>query len=1380
VHLIMYKTGAIPPDATRPAGGGIHGTAAGGAAAGGLGFSTIAFGGGAAAGGGGAAFGSAHAEYDCAVAAARAPCGSVCFEVDHLQQGAGFEFAGEHRGDYEPVLTYNYVGPGLGSYHHKTIEAVRCRTAFIIFMILLVVGGIVGAFLVLFQSQVGLTIVTPGYSILVPTAILVLIALIVSYPLFYQFALLPGSGNIPGPQTVGSLFPTLVILLVGIVGAMLVLFQLQVIPSPLTTPASTGGSILLLIVLVALAPVIAVLSICNTPGSSHQPGSAGYDSETHRRHSVGTVFSMLLVLLAGIIGLIFVIFQLSDQDNFSSQKAPYPNDGFIALVSFILAAILLNFIALFQFPSFPGSSQASSSTDKNSHEHEMHRRETICILFTNLVSLTVTVATAFVLFQSEVAPAPLTLAAIVLAIENLVTGLIVLFQFIQIVKSGLPGYEFETHNFRTLGLVFLIILDLLALAVTVFELFQFNVVPAPITLTAILLSLIASAITLAVLYHLKSIISSESNTPDTGKPNNDHYRCQTVVIVLLFVVTVAAIVTAVFVLSQFKVIPTVLPSASVIVAALVVLFALCQCLAGPFSNNSSSRPYVLPGCSIVSLVFFVIFVVFIVIIVFFQYQIRPTPLVTTSKPYFGSGYDCETGYWNWQAAWSQAQQQYCCAKLGRACPTTEPFNCLAVPGNLETSWSTEKQVWCCSNYGRGCPVPITEPYNCHLGVVATWTEPKKAWCCGNYNIGCRTTSAEPYDCSAGLATWQSGWSESKKVWCCSRYSVGCQTSLPYNCNSGYDNWQTVWSYRQKAWCCAYTGRGCPVVTTLPYDCSAGYNNWQAGWSDQKKQWCCARTGQGCPETTTARSLPFDCFSGYENWQALWSSTKQRWCCAYVNRACPLTTSIATLPYDCYAGYSNSAIEWSDSKKEWCCLHTQRGCPTTRSTTLLPYDCYAGYNGWQYSWTEDKKGWCCQHFQRGCPTTQLTTLLPYNCYEGYSNWQYSWSIAKKSWCCVRYQRGCPETQSTTLQPYDCYAGYNNWQLSWSNAKKEWCCLRYQRGCPTTQSTTLFPFNCMVAYDTWQFSWTLDKKDWCCAHFSRGCPVTTSKPFDCSAGIQTWELGWSKEKKDWCCSHQDIGCPPPPGDGDCKIWGDPHFITFDKAQFVFYRSGDFWIIKSPSVSIQGRFQNTDWTKQNDLTDFSSMTGMVISGAFIGNHKIQIQSFDKGGITCDGQAILTQFGTANCFGVKLEYSDQGQLIDAAMGILPRRVVLLTLPLGIKIEVNRFPNFMNALITSPRLNGLDGLCGNFNGFEKDDRGRYAARRFGDGVAKNELLFPDSIPVHFPLAHINPKKCSPQRQQEAIDLCKPKMTSSPGWTFAECMGDVCQQLADASGEKEG
>jgi len=210
-------------------------------------------------------------------------------------------------------------------------------------------------------------------------------------------------------------------------------------------------------------------------------------------------------------------------------------------------------------------------------------------------------------------------------------------------------------------------------------------------------------------------------------------------------------------------------------------------------------------------------------------------------------YDCESGFMNWESAWSPAQQEYCCTTMGRGCTTTQPatfepvptqpptppptmpptppptppptaprpiappapsgpvdpFNCAVDP---ENTWKADKQAWCCRIHHRGCPQPIAPPVPLPMPVPMP-VLPQPA------------PPADPYNCADGFSNWQAGWSVGKKEWCCRVHGKGCPNS----------------------------GGGCaPVGTTSPpYDCNAGFANWQQGWSVAKKAWCCTNAGKGC-------------------------------------------------------------------------------------------------------------------------------------------------------------------------------------------------------------------------------------------------------------------------------------------------------------------------------------------------------------------------------------------------------------------------------------------------------------------------------------------------------------------------------------------------------
>lgn len=601
------------------------------------------------------------------------------------------------------------------------------------------------------------------------------------------------------------------------------------------------------------------------------------------------------------------------------------------------------------------------------------------------------------------------------------------------------------------------------------------------------------------------------------------------------------------------------------------------------------------------------------------------------------------------------------------------------------------------------------PYDCQAGFwnwQKGWSASKKDWCCTNSNRGCATT--EPFDCDAAFSNWKAAWSEGKKTYCCARYSRGCPpttTDVPYHCHLGH---MAYWSLDKKAYCCDHYSIGCaPETTSAPYDCKAGYSNWEAGWSVGKKAWCCQRFNLGCPTTE-----PYEC-TFVANWVDAWSLRQQAYCCKNHQRGCTTTTS---LPFDCDAGYSNWAAGWSVAKQVWCCSHTGKACFTT---TSLPFDCSAGLGNWKNAWSNLKKAWCCQHVHQGCEVTTTKSSLPYDCNAGYSNWQ-GWSINKKAWCCNMVSKGCPPT--TTSAPYDCVAGYQNWELGWSTSKKHWCCAFHNKACDA---------------------------------------------FDCQEGLANWATAWGDVKKAWCCEKYKKGCKVLE-EKACVLWGDPHVKTFDSSRSVFYSEGDFWIVKSPKVSIQGRFQATDWTKANDHTDYSSMTGLIVGGPFMLGHTIQVDSME-GKITCNGVEILSNFGQDTCGPAIITFDSQGALVDSAMAFLPHKVVHMKLPLRILVQANRWPNFMNAKVTMTKQEAQDGVCGNFNGNALDDQGKNLHQRYGHGVSAGERMFKNAIPWHAPQKMPTSKRCSTEKLNRAKAVCG-LAEKEEGWSLAECVGDVCDE----------
>lgn len=208
-----------------------------------------------------------------------------------------------------------------------------------------------------------------------------------------------------------------------------------------------------------------------------------------------------------------------------------------------------------------------------------------------------------------------------------------------------------------------------------------------------------------------------------------------------------------------------------------------------------------------------------------------------------------------------------------------------------------------------------------------------------------------------------------------------------------------------------------------------------------------------------------------------------------------------------------------------------------------------------------------------------------------------------------------------------------------------------------------------------------------------------------------------------------------DESCEVWGDPHINVFDNAQVSllsvlssFYepndinkdrntdlKIGDFWLVKSNDVYIQGRY-NLVKMKTGDPKPF--LRALAVGGPFLkGNHLVIGAKRD--GVYWNGQKVMTSLEDN-----KLVVDD---LINATYHYdLPlvqdsskkSEGLHIKLALGVKMLVNRQKDRLSVKITSGQLpGGQDGECGNFNRDPTDDTEEQIQQR-GSVVAVNEELF--------------------------------------------------------------
>jgi hypothetical protein len=248
------------------------------------------------------------------------------------------------------------------------------------------------------------------------------------------------------------------------------------------------------------------------------------------------------------------------------------------------------------------------------------------------------------------------------------------------------------------------------------------------------------------------------------------------------------------------------------------------------------------------------------------------------------------------------------------------------------------------------------------------------------------------------------------------------------------------------------------------------------------------------------------------------------------------------------------------------------------------------------------------------------------------------------------------------------------------------------------------------------------------------------------------------------------PPPLGPrGKCLLWGDPHVKVFDQRALAdalpvtFLENGDYWLVKSRNVWIQGRYEATEWTNGK-----ASLHGIAIGGPFLHGNKI-IVGPKSGKVYYNNQQILVNlpstFSQPNLF--HAEYHDRGVRLDSNMKE-ELWFVKLSLPGGMTIVVNRWAKHIDAEITMNQLPHQDGHCGNFNGILEDDTKDQILIRVPGQVARPHNLFP---PTHFNEERPTPyhiQDCKPETFRKAQRLCREDDRQVDKALIEACVLDVC------------
>lgn len=214
---------------------------------------------------------------------------------------------------------------------------------------------------------------------------------------------------------------------------------------------------------------------------------------------------------------------------------------------------------------------------------------------------------------------------------------------------------------------------------------------------------------------------------------------------------------------------------------------------------------------------------------------------------------------------------------------------------------------------------------------------------------------------------------------------------------------------------------------------------------------------------------------------------------------------------------------------------------------------------------------------------------------------------------------------------------------------------------------------------------------------------------------------------------VGIPTmPPIAARCFLFGDPHITTFDGLQVDYYAPGEYWIVKSESVWIQGRYLATPYTAGKGCAKAIAIGGPFLRSSSGEARELIIRTEDASWEVPSRRKttkILTGFPSVfhnDDPPVDITYSDPKR--DTMQGDegLCKKVVQASLPNGVKLHIERWidrknqsEQYMNLYLTMKPILGQDGHCGNFNGDPVDDTTEAVTARMGSRrVARTHLMF--------------------------------------------------------------
>jgi len=169
------------------------------------------------------------------------------------------------------------------------------------------------------------------------------------------------------------------------------------------------------------------------------------------------------------------------------------------------------------------------------------------------------------------------------------------------------------------------------------------------------------------------------------------------------------------------------------------------------------------------------------------------------------------------------------------------------------------------------------------------------------------------------------------------------------------------------------------------------------------------------------------------------------------------------------------------------------------------------------------------------------------------------------------------------------------------------------------------------------------------------------------------------------------------------------TFDKRPMDVnaYDAGDFWLVKSKLVHIQGRFRLSGEFQP----DRAAIGSVAVGGPFLHGHQFIVTALD-------GKIMFDKKAAPQGEWERLE-AKAGPTIIQMIQEEPN-VIQVKLSGDIGLLFRRFDKHVDIKITMPpQEGGIDGECGNYDGVaENDDEPNIAARMGSIMIAEKDSLF--------------------------------------------------------------